>query len=135
MAEQDSPLSTAANIIGILTFIFAVLGALYARWLWLAERISPVHVLDVVRTLGSHYLETKRIANSSVLKRSGSLQSHLMHVYSTEIEIARLLMQSSRARRRIRLWRKLQELVSTKQAQVEVLRNDYYGARLEAMSR
>lgn len=36
---DDSPLSIAANIIGIITFAFAVAAAIYARWLWLKSRI------------------------------------------------------------------------------------------------
>ncbi|KAH5561286.1 hypothetical protein HBI26_191830 [Parastagonospora nodorum] len=42
---DDSPLSIAANIIGIMTFVFAIAAAAYARWLWLKSRITQPYEL------------------------------------------------------------------------------------------
>jgi hypothetical protein len=36
----DSPLSITANVIGIVTFVLAIVAAIYARWLWLKSRLS-----------------------------------------------------------------------------------------------
>jgi len=36
---DDSPLSIAANIIGILTFVVALIASVYARMVWLKSKI------------------------------------------------------------------------------------------------
>jgi hypothetical protein len=43
---DDSSLSIAANIIGIVTFVFAIAAAIYARWVWLKSRIILSQTLE-----------------------------------------------------------------------------------------
>ncbi|MCJ1379948.1 hypothetical protein MMC17_003051 [Xylographa soralifera] len=55
----DSPLSTTSNIVGILTFIYAILAGLYvnARWGARALRQSPQEFNDLVESLTASFEE------------------------------------------------------------------------------
>ncbi|KAK8922278.1 hypothetical protein H634G_00417 [Metarhizium anisopliae BRIP 53293] len=69
-AQQDSPLSTTSNIVGILTFVVAIAAAIYARLNYLRNsdeeyfrvktslswyKTESTWLSDLLRTLGVHY--------------------------------------------------------------------------------
>jgi hypothetical protein len=85
MAE-DSSLSIAANIIGILTFGFAVAAAIYARWLWLKSRIVPSQNLELLWQLGLHIGETTMLGASLDFLPSAYLQQMFHEVYVHHID-------------------------------------------------
>ena len=62
----DSPLSTASNVIGILTFIYAVLAGLYvhARWSARALRQSSQEFNDLLESLTVSFEEYRYLQNA-----------------------------------------------------------------------
>jgi hypothetical protein len=89
MAE-DSSLSIAANIIGILTFVFAVAAAIYARWLWLKSRIVPSQNLELLMQLRLNVWETAVLADRLEFSPSAQLQEMFGDVYQCQIDCVRL---------------------------------------------
>lgn len=147
MADQDSAFSIAAGVIGVLslvlqlvTLFFAILAGIYARWLWLAERISPTQILELTYILQSQYNETERMAkslNNLTLVDNAYLEDLkrlFISMFETEIEIGRCLLRSKGRLNRIRLWHDLQALRRKTEGDMQVLRNEHFDARLTVIS-
>ena len=146
MPSQDSPFSIASGVIGILSLLlqltilfFAALAGIYARWLWLAERIAPAQIVELTECLQSQYYETERIARSlrSVPLENGQhqeLHRAFYKLFTTEIEIGRRLLKLEKLRQRVSRWHELKALRRKMEADMEVLRNEYFDARLDAIS-
>jgi hypothetical protein len=56
-----TPFSITVIIKKVLTFAFVILAGVYARWIRLEERISPVQFVELVEKPTAHALETNRI--------------------------------------------------------------------------
>jgi hypothetical protein len=92
---KDSSLSIAANIIGILTFIFAVAAAIYARWLWLRSRIVPSQNLELLCQLYLNIKETTLLGARLDFLPSAYLQDMFHEVYGSQLD------STSQARRHL----------------------------------
>lgn len=88
---QDSNLSIAANIIGILTFIFAIAAGIYARWLWLRSRMFPMRDFEAFETLVVALKETANITSKLGTLHSEELQDALTAVFIRLIGVSNQL--------------------------------------------
>ncbi|KAH8699419.1 hypothetical protein GQ44DRAFT_68160 [Phaeosphaeriaceae sp. PMI808] len=147
MADQDSTLSIVAAAIGVIglilqlvTLFFAVLAGIYARLLWLSDRISPAHVLELTDILQSQHNETEAMVKS--LKNFNlvnddfveDLKQSFVSVFETEIEIGRRILKSKKLLKRLGSWHKLQALRKKREEGMQALRNKYLDARLGVIS-
>ena len=108
---------------------------MYARWIWLAERISPAQVFELGEKLMSRAEETKRMERFLCSSPSRDLEHLFVRAYIMEIEIGRRLLRFENARNCISLWRHVQALVERHDAEMQALRNVHLNARLDAISR
>ena len=126
MAEYSS-LYIAANIIGILTFVFAVAAAIYARWLWLKSRIVPSQNLELLEKLRLNVWETALLGDHLDFLPSLHLQKMFCEVYLYQINCVRLaqnyLVDTRVMRITARDSKNLASLIKDLEPRMSILRN------------
>ncbi|KAH9898979.1 hypothetical protein F4778DRAFT_180810 [Xylariomycetidae sp. FL2044] len=118
-SEQDSPLSITANVAGILTFVVAILAAVYVRISYL--RNSDQEYFQVKTSLSWYKTESQWLSElvKAAEQRAGAQ-------YSTEFQMYSFVMDDL-----IRLEKRLLDLVEETEAKAAIddRDNDYRGRR------
>ena len=111
---DDSPLSIAGNIIGILTFVVALIAGVYARMIWLKSKIQSD--MDIVEACYSllRYLAQTALLDKASKPGDCNFDKSLEELYSVEVQLAMEFTRLAKLStvRRIREWNKEQPRIA-----------------------
>jgi hypothetical protein len=143
---QDSPLSITASVVGILTFVAAVVFGIYAHALWLRQEFQRLIAVDdeILRTLQKFYqsleetllvdeiLQELENYNSNRNLERTLTQMYILHIrntYSLEKFLGETLMEKRKR------WAKEQNNIWKNLSKVESLRSRLFYIQLSYLSR
>jgi hypothetical protein len=93
----DSPLSITANVIGIVTFVLAIVAAIYARWLWLKSRLSlPQEQAELYSRLEVFIGEMAYFESFLPNQPSARLNQLIHQIYVDQILVVRAIIKFER---------------------------------------
>jgi hypothetical protein len=134
---DDSPLSIAANIIGIVTFVFGIAAAVYARWLWLKSRILlPYEMAEVYERVELNLADMSQLEHSMDFTPGEDVQMLIQDVYvdQTQVvhEMARFNKRSLFKRMSSADAARFSSLVNVMQTKMKMLRDWYMQEQMRA---
>ncbi|KAM5376881.1 hypothetical protein ACJZ2D_005225 [Fusarium nematophilum] len=109
---DDSPLSVTASVVGILTFVIALIAGVYARAIWLMSKIkSDLDIAETCSSLVERLRQTTRLEKSVFDANPSEQDGEVIALYLQEIELAAVLIRVARQSpvRRMREWNKEQQ--------------------------
>ncbi|KAH3992433.1 hypothetical protein HBH70_196540 [Parastagonospora nodorum] len=135
---DDSPLSIAANIIGIITFVLAIAAAAYARWLWLKSQITlPYELIAQDYERVGHYIRETGILEEQIdFTPSQHLEDLIgdvhLHLIIVVLEMVKLTEYTASERIRIGNTARFFEYYGGIEYKIEMMRTLYAREQINA---
>ena len=94
---QDSPLSMTSDILGILTFVVAVVVGFYARASWLRSKLqADMQFLDHLKAVYFILRDTALLESDKDLYMSREGETHLRQLYARLLFLTEKMLRFSR---------------------------------------